>query len=123
MVNSVRLLTFPQPLFIFLTVAVLTGIISGLVLYGTCTFLVDYLPTYLLGSLRKPSLLRGQPGEANYSSKKRYSSASYEEPSLRASDNSAKWGDRTDMGLLSSTILEEDESSQESNGDSLGYDL
>ena len=123
MMSSARLLTFPQPLFIFLTVAVLTGIISGLVLYGMCTFLVDYLPTYLLGSLRIPSLLGGQPGEANYSSKKGYPSASYEEPSVRASDISAKWGDQKDMGPLSSTILEEDESSPGSGGDSLEYDL
>lgn len=123
MMNSARLLTLSQPLFIFLTVAVLTGIISGLVLYGTCTFLVDYLPTYLLGSLRIPSLLGGQPGEANNSSIERYSSASYKKPSLRASDISAEWGGRKDMGPLSSTILEEDESSEESGRDSLEYDL
>ena len=124
-----RLLTFPQTLFIFLTVAVLTGIISGLVLYGTCTFLVDFLPTYLLGSLRIPSSLGSQLDGGNHlpeegtSKNQRLSSASYGNLTVRTRDFPVKLGDRRDMRPLSSTILEEEESSQESGGDSIEYGL
>lgn len=105
--------------------AILIGAISGLVIYCTCTFTVDYLPGFVLGSSRSPSLSKEHPKEKDRQPKPELKSRSLSDiPSYKydtvPSDYYARWGDRKDAGPLSSTILEEEESDRESD-DSLGH--
>lgn len=105
--------------------AILIGAISGLIIYCTCTFTVDYLPGFVLGPSRSPSLSKEHRGEKGRQPKTELKSRSLSDiPSYKygtlPSDYYARWGDRKDAGPLSSTILEEEESDRESE-DSLGY--
>ncbi|ODM20391.1 hypothetical protein SI65_03444 [Aspergillus cristatus] len=114
-----------EVLFIYLAMAILIGAISGLVLYCTCTFTVDYLPGFVLGSSRSLSLSKEHPKEKGRQPKTELSSRSLSDiPSYKygtvSSDYYARWGDRKGTGPLSSTILEEEESDGDSD-DTAGY--
>ena len=105
--------------------AILIGGISGLGIYCTCTFTVDYLAGFVLGSSRSLSLSKGHPKEKDHQPKTELNSRSLPDiPSYKygtvSSDYSARWGDRKDTGPLSSTILEEEESDGDSD-DIIGY--
>lgn len=110
--------------------AVLVGMISGLVLYSTCTLLVDYIPAFLLGSRTPPSSPKGQQGEPNHSSgedkrerQQFLNTEDYHKLTLRASDFNSAWDDRKEYRPSPSTILEEDEFSQGPDDDSTIYSL
>lgn len=94
---------------------------TGLVVHCTCTILVDYLPGYLLGSLRTPLSLKGKASKKNHTLKDRPEgqkslSKSPGRELISPSAYSSRLGIRKDAGPLSWTILEEEESSQESGG-------
>lgn len=104
--------------------------ISGLVLYSTCTLLVDYIPAFLLGSRTPPSSPKGQRGEPNHSSgedkrerQQFLNTEDYHKPTLRVSDFNSAWDDRKEYRPSPSTILEEDEFSQGPDDDSTIYSL
>ena len=95
-------------------------------MYCTCTILVDYLPGYLLGSLRAPLSPKGKASKQNRKPKdklegqKSLSTFSKKDPSS-PSAYSAGLGIRKDTAPLSWTILEEEESSQGSGGEPFEY--
>lgn len=105
--------------------AIIIGVISGLIIYCTCILTVDYLPGFVLGSPRSPSLSKEHRGEKGHRPEPGLKDRSLSDiPSYKydtvPSDYYARWGDREDSGPLSSTILEEEESEPESD-DSLGH--
>lgn len=108
--------------------AVLVGMISGLVLYSTCTFVVDYVPAFILGPQSPPSSPKGQRREANdlngrAERKKQQSlkTEDYDKSALHISDFNAAWDNAKDYRPSSSTILEEEETSQGPDDDSTVY--
>ena len=110
--------------------AVLVGVVSGLVLYSICTLLVDYVPAFILGSQSPSSLPKGQHRESNHSSEEEkcerqhfIDTEYYHKPALRVSDFDSAWDGRKEYRPSSSTILEEDEFSQEPDDDSTVYSL
>lgn len=105
--------------------AILIGTISGLVIYCACTFTVDYLPGFVLGSSRSLSSSKEHPKEKGRQPNTELSSRSLSDiPSYKygtvSSDYYARWVDRKDTRPLSSTILEEEESDGDSD-DTVGY--
>lgn len=110
--------------------AILIGMISGLVLYSTCTFVVDYVPAFILGSRSAPSSPKSRRGEANRSNRrdKREKQRSlitedHDKSAPHISDFNSAWDKAKDNRPSSSTILEEDELSQEPDDDSTVYSL
>lgn len=108
---------FLKDLLIYLALAILTGVISGLILHCTCTFFVDYLPGCFQGLLpTTPSLLRNRTEEEYPQSEDepghRKPLAVFHRNPTPPSDYYARWGSGKDAGPLSSTILEEEEFSE-----------
>ncbi|KAB8254704.1 hypothetical protein BDV32DRAFT_10825 [Aspergillus pseudonomiae] len=98
----------------FVLVAILTGISLGLLLYYTSSFIVETLNqslglTYPLPRPPKAHRIRTMKGLKGNAPERRYSLLNEYLAGSRRQNKKA--------GLLSSTILEEEESNQDSNGD------
>lgn len=95
-------------------------------MYCTCAVLVDYLPGYLLGSLRTPLSLKGKASKQNRKQKDKPEGQKSlgvfsKKEGISPSAYSASLGIRKDTAPLSWTILEEEESSQGSGGEPFDY--
>lgn len=119
-----------QALFTFFAVALLTGAVLGLILHGTCTLLVEWLPQLIwptaLSSHKDNSgdeVIKRKPKNQvhDYSQETLEEEPSYGDSNL-PSGSFAGWNNIKDMRLfsdghlLSNTILEEDEYSDISGG-------
>lgn len=95
-------------------------------MYCTCTILVDYLPGYLLGSLRTLLSLKGKASKQNRKQKDKPEGQKSlgifsKKEGISPSAYSTRLGIRKDTAPLSWTILEEEESSQGSGGEPFDY--
>ena len=95
-------------------------------MYCTCTILVDYLPGYLLGSLRTLLSLKVKASKQNRKQKDKPEGQKSlgifsKKEGISPSAYSTRLGIRKDTAPLSWTILEEEESSQGSGGEPFEY--